>query len=103
MCKNCSKEYNDPLHRRFHAQPIDCAAYFRYRQRRFGNDRYDHGIKKKFQPTCPIPFHQYPKILLSLGGEGRLMHQLIEEIFLASFGNLILDARHDAAVLKGCG
>ena len=58
--------------------------------------------RKKFQPTCPIPFHQYPKILLSHGGGGRLMHQLIEEIFLASFGNLILDARLDAAVLNGC-
>ena len=30
------------------------------------------------------------------------MHQLIEEMFLASFGNLILNTRHDAAALNGC-
>ncbi|MBW1696838.1 MAG: hydrogenase expression/formation protein HypE [Deltaproteobacteria bacterium] len=56
---------------------------------------------KDFQPTCPMPFKQYPKILLSHGGGGTLMHQLIEDMFLASFGNSIINARDDAAVLEG--
>ncbi|MGD1944493.1 MAG: hydrogenase expression/formation protein HypE [Leptolyngbyaceae cyanobacterium] len=36
-------------------------------------------------PTCPIPLQRYPQVLLAHGGGGRLMHQLIEEMFLATF------------------
>ena len=38
-----------------------------------------------FSLTCPIPVQQYPQILLAHGGSGRLMHQLIEQMFLPVF------------------
>lgn len=48
-------------------------------------------------PTCPIPFQQYPHVLMAHGGGGKLMHQLLEKVFGAAFSNPILDARHDSA------
>jgi hydrogenase expression/formation protein HypE len=48
---------------------------------------------------CPIPIEQYPNVLLAHGGGGKLTHQLIEKIFLPAFGNSMLDARHDGAIL----
>jgi hydrogenase expression/formation protein HypE len=53
---------------------------------------------KEFALTCPIPIEQYPHVLLAHGGGGRLMHQLIERMFVSSFGNPLLEARHDGAV-----
>jgi hydrogenase expression/formation protein HypE len=50
--------------------------------------------------TCPLPIGRYPHIVLAHGGGGRLMHQLIEQVFMPAFGNPALDARHDAAVLQ---
>jgi hydrogenase expression/formation protein HypE len=47
---------------------------------------------------CPIPIAQYPRVLLGHGGGGQLMHQLIEKMFVPTFGNPRLDARHDGAV-----
>jgi hydrogenase expression/formation protein HypE len=47
--------------------------------------------------TCPVPLQQYPHILLAHGGGGRLMHQLIEQMFIATFG--ASQPQHDAAVL----
>jgi len=52
-----------------------------------------------FTPACPIPIQQYPHVLLAHGGGGRLMHQLLEKIFLPVFGNPSLETRHDSAVL----
>jgi hydrogenase expression/formation protein HypE len=49
--------------------------------------------------ACPIPAGQYPNILLAHGGGGRLMHQLIEEMFVPAFKNPFLEARHDGAVI----
>jgi hydrogenase expression/formation protein HypE len=49
---------------------------------------------------CPIPIEQYPDVLLAHGGGGRLTQQLIEKIFLPSFGNPALEAHHDGAVLE---
>lgn len=46
--------------------------------------------------NCPIPIQQYPQVLLAHGGGGRLMHQLIEEMLLATF-QPDLDWQHDAA------
>ncbi len=38
------------------------------------------------------------------GGGGRLMHQLLEEVFGKAFGNPILNTRHDSALFKvPCG
>jgi hydrogenase expression/formation protein HypE len=36
--------------------------------------------------TCPISLQQYPTVLMAHGGGGRLMHQLIETMFLSVFG-----------------
>ncbi|KAI9129660.1 hydrogenase expression/formation protein HypE [Acaryochloris sp. CCMEE 5410] len=48
--------------------------------------------------SCPIPIEQYPQVLLAHGGGGKLMHQLIEQMF----GRLFQSEdrhHHDAAVL----
>jgi hydrogenase expression/formation protein HypE len=50
-----------------------------------------------FNPVCPIPMSQYPRVLMAHGGGGKLMHQLLENVFGKAFGNPILDARHDSA------
>jgi len=55
---------------------------------------------KDFAPACPAPIAQYPQVLLAHGGGGRLMHQLIERVFLSAFSNPLLDTGHDAAVLE---
>ncbi len=47
-------------------------------------------------PTCPIPLGDYPRVLLAHGGGGRLMHRLIDELFLAAFGAPA--TRHDGHV-----
>jgi hydrogenase expression/formation protein HypE len=49
--------------------------------------------------ACPIPIRDYPRVLSAHGGGGRLMHDLIEKIFVAAFDNPCLDVRHDGAVL----
>lgn len=36
--------------------------------------------------NCPIPIHQYPHILMAHGGGGKLMQQLIEQMFIPVFG-----------------
>jgi hydrogenase expression/formation protein HypE len=50
--------------------------------------------------SCPLPIQQYPHILLAHGGGGRLMHELIEKIFMTSFANPTLATRHDSAVMN---
>jgi hydrogenase expression/formation protein HypE len=49
--------------------------------------------------TCPILLQQYPTVLMAHGGGGRLMHQLIETMFLSVFGSPDCET-HDAAVLS---
>lgn len=49
------------------------------------------------QTVCPIPISQYPHVLMAHGGGGKLMHQLLENVFGKAFSNPILDARHDSA------
>ena len=49
---------------------------------------------------CPIPIEQYPRVLLAHGGGGRLMHQLIEKMFLPMFRNSRLESRHDGAIIE---
>jgi hydrogenase expression/formation protein HypE len=53
-----------------------------------------------FTAACPIPIQQYPRIQLAHGGGGKLMHQLVEKMFLKAFGDDTLHTRHDSAVLK---
>jgi len=50
-----------------------------------------------FQSSCPIPISQYPHVLMAHGGGGRLMHQLLENVFGKAFSNPILDTLHDSA------
>lgn len=55
--------------------------------------------REDFVLSCPVPLTQYPHILLAHGGGGRLMQELIEEMFVPTFHNPTLNARHDAAVV----
>src|SRR3989338_3862960 len=48
---------------------------------------------------CPVPL-SHERIVLGHGGGGRLMHQLIEEVFLQAFSNPWLAPRHDGAVCQ---
>jgi hydrogenase expression/formation protein HypE len=49
--------------------------------------------------ACPIPIQQYPNILLAHGGGGKLMNQLISEMFHPVFGDPQA-IPHDAAALN---
>ena len=49
--------------------------------------------------SCPIPIDQYPNVLMAHGGGGKLMHQLIERMFVPVFSNELLETRHDGAVI----
>ena len=53
-----------------------------------------------FQNTCPIPFADYPQVLMAHGGGGRLTEELLEKIFLPTFNNPLLAQRHDGALLE---
>lgn len=52
----------------------------------------------EYSRTCPMPIQQYPHILLAHGGGGKLMHQLIEKMFISTFGDHN-QIPHDATVL----
>ena len=54
--------------------------------------------QESFNPVCPIPISEYPQILLAHGGGGKLMHRLIEDMFVPAFENSLLGSRHDGAV-----
>lgn len=56
-----------------------------------------------FNPACPIPISHYTHVVLAHGGGGKLMHHLIGKMFLAAFGNPILNTHHDAAVFDLTG
>lgn len=49
--------------------------------------------------SCPLPI-DHPQVLLAHGGGGRLMHRLIEDVFLSAFDNPLIETRHDAAVAE---
>jgi hydrogenase expression/formation protein HypE len=53
-----------------------------------------------FTPSCPIPFADYPNVLMAHGGGGRLTAQLIEKLFLPAFANPFLSQQHDGALLE---
>jgi hydrogenase expression/formation protein HypE len=54
---------------------------------------------KEFASVCPVPIGRYSQIVLAHGGGGRLMQQLLDAVFLPTFRNPALDARHDSAVI----
>jgi len=49
---------------------------------------------------CPVPIDGYDRIMMAHGGGGRLMHRLIEGLFLPLFNSPYLSARHDGAILE---
>ena len=49
---------------------------------------------------CPLPLNDYPKVLLAHGGGGRVMHQLIRDMFVKSFDEKALEVIHDSAVMR---
>jgi hydrogenase expression/formation protein HypE len=49
---------------------------------------------------CPTPLARHTTIQLAHGGGGRLMRELIEQIFLPAFEDPALAARHDSAVVS---
>jgi hydrogenase expression/formation protein HypE len=55
---------------------------------------------RDFNQVCPIPIQQYPRVMLAHGGGGKLMHQLIERMFVPAFSNSLLGARHDGATFS---
>jgi len=59
--------------------------------------------ERDFNQTCPLPIGSYPTVLLAHGGGGRLMQQLIDQVFAPAFSNPALDARHDAALVAAGG
>src|SRR5260221_4838931 len=56
--------------------------------------------KLKFDLTCPIPIKDYPIVTPAHGSGGKLTHHLIEKLFVTTFGNPILESRHDGAMLS---
>lgn len=51
-----------------------------------------------FALVCPLPISDYPQIMLAHGGGGKLMHDLIEKVFVPVFQNPLINVRHDGAV-----
>lgn len=57
----------------------------------------------RFAPACPFPIQDYPRVLLAHGGGGKLMHQLIGNLFLPAFRNSFLETQHDSAAVEISG
>lgn len=55
--------------------------------------------EQRVDVSCPVPI-EHSHVLLAHGGGGRLMHRLIEEVFLPAFKNPLIETRHDAAVAE---
>jgi len=52
---------------------------------------------------CPIPLADYPEITVAHGGGGRLMHDLIDRMFAATFAPAAGAPRADSAILATPG
>ena len=52
----------------------------------------------QFQLQCPLPKLSHDTVQLAHGGGGRLMHELIQEVFVRAFDNPALAEGHDGAV-----
>ena len=53
----------------------------------------------EFNGTCPLPVSSYDRIVLGHGGGGLLSSQLVERLFLPAYGNDVLAALEDQAIL----
>ncbi len=52
---------------------------------------------KSFEPACPLPITDKKTVQLAHGGGGRLMRDLIQEVFVRAFHNPMLAPLHDGA------
>ncbi|MFA6004730.1 MAG: hydrogenase expression/formation protein HypE, partial [Elusimicrobiota bacterium] len=55
---------------------------------------------KDFNPVCPVPHAPEDTVTLAHGSGGRMMHRLINKIFLANFTDPALHDAHDGAVFE---
>lgn len=53
--------------------------------------------------SCPLPHENTEKVLLSMGGGGRHMARLLEDVFFKHFDNAHARHRHDASVFSTGG
>jgi len=53
--------------------------------------------KKPFEPACPLPVSDKKTVQLAHGGGGRLMQDLIRDVFVRAFDNPLLSVLHDGA------
>lgn len=49
--------------------------------------------------TCPAPLHDQPVVVMGHGGGGALSAELIEQVFAPAYGNPVLAALTDSAVI----
>jgi hydrogenase expression/formation protein HypE len=52
----------------------------------------------EFQLVCPLPVSTKPTVQLAHGGGGRLMQELIQDVFVRAFHNPMLAPLHDGAI-----
>ena len=52
---------------------------------------------KPFEPACPLPASKQKTVQLAHGGGGRLMQELIQDVFVRAFQNPMLASLHDGA------
>lgn len=60
----------------------------------------DHTNRGDDALACPVPFSRYERVVLAHGGGGRVMHRLIDELFVRAFDNPLLAGAHDGAVFE---
>jgi hydrogenase expression/formation protein HypE len=54
---------------------------------------------KEFILSCPVEIRKYPAVMMAHGGGGKLMHNLIEKMFMPEFSKIEAGKRHDSAVI----
>jgi len=59
----------------------------------------DRGSANPAYATCPLPFDEYPTVVMAHGGGGRLSKMLIDQLFFPALGNPALELFHDGAML----
>lgn len=52
---------------------------------------------QSFEPACPLPMSDKKTVQLAHGGGGRLMRELIQDVFVRTFDNPLLAPLHDGA------
>jgi hydrogenase expression/formation protein HypE len=62
------------------------------------NDPSQDELKPSVEISCGLPFDRPEKIQMAHGGGGRMMQQLIRDVFSKAFRNPLLDTEHDSAV-----